>query len=138
MADTLKIAPGDRRLLILDKQLENASPEEMEKLNEQLLANVDEFTRELQEYQLALAHGKPDEALKHLQAADKMKPDEKLVAQLYFEFYLQQKNFDQAEKQIPTLVRLKADEADGWLAHARGHEQRQRLEDGGQRCKAGS
>ncbi len=119
IADALKTSPNDRRLLILQKQLDNATPAELEKLNEQLIAGADEFTREVQEYQLALSHGKADEAIKHLQAADKLKPGDKLIAQLYFEFYLGQKNFDLAQKQIPTLVKLKADESDGWMSRTR-------------------
>ncbi len=118
ITEALKANPNERRLLILQKQLENATPAELEKLNEQLRAGADDYTREIQEYQLAASHGKPDEALKHLQAADKLKPDAKLVAELYFDFYINQGKFDLAKEEIPTLVRLKADEADGWISRA--------------------
>ncbi len=120
IVEALSKNPTERRLLIYQKQLENASPAELEKLNEQLqLAGADDYTREIQEYQLASAHGKSDDALKHLQAADKIKPDDRLVAQLYFEFYLTQGKFDLAKQEIPTLVRLKGDESDGWISRTR-------------------
>jgi predicted Zn-dependent protease len=119
--------PTDVRLLILRNQLERTTPGGPDVIDPQVLAATDAFTRELLGFESESARGNYDAAAAHLAAADKLKPDNKRVHDLYFQLDLAQHRFDLAAKEIPTLARLQADDADGLvyqvhLAMAEGDE----------------
>src|SRR5665213_1603780 len=122
----LKLTPDDARLRVLQKQLEHASPQEMNQLRETLsAANGDPFAREVQQGLMALGEGKYDETMTHARKADAMRPNDPTVWELYFNVYTAQRKWDLAQQAVDNLARLNADKAGGrmyrWmLAMSRG------------------
>jgi tetratricopeptide (TPR) repeat protein len=121
----LAAKPNAVWLLLLRQQLQNPTGTSTDLLDPKLLGATNEFTRELLGYETELRRGDYSAAEVHLAAADKLKPDNKAVHELYFQFDLNRRRYDLAEQEIPKLAALHADGANGLmyrvqLALARG------------------
>ena len=102
-------------LLLLRQQLQNAAANSSDLLDPKLLGATDAFTRELLGYEDELRHGNYDAAQGHLETADRLKPDNKAVHELYFQLDLTRHRYDLAEQEVPKLAALHADEANGLM-----------------------
>jgi len=102
-------------LLILRQHLQGASGNSMDLLDPKLLASADDFTHELMGFETESRRGNYDAAEAHLAAADRLKPGNKAVRELYFQLDLNRHRYDLAEQEITRLAVLHADEADGLM-----------------------
>jgi tetratricopeptide (TPR) repeat protein len=126
VAAQLSRDPTDPRLLVLQKELDNATPEDIEKVVEGLIKNSpDPFLAEIELGRRAIAKSNFDSAMAHVRAAEKLRTDDIATWDLYFQIYLKQKKWDLASKAAENLARIDADHAGGgmyrWqLAMAKG------------------
>jgi tetratricopeptide (TPR) repeat protein len=102
-------------LLILRQQLQHTAGTSTDLMDPKLLAATDDFTRELLGYETESRHANYDAAEAHLAAADHLKPNNKVVRQLYFQLDLNRHRYDLAEQEIARLTALHADGADGLI-----------------------
>lgn len=103
----LKAAPDSVNLVLLQKSLANATPQE---LIEQI---PDEFTREMRWYELAAAQNQADKALEHLKKAQVIKPEDTQVLAALFQYYVQTRDWKTAEQFVDQLTKIDADHAQG-------------------------
>ncbi len=105
--------PDEPRLKILQKQVEGASREEVNKFAQELFASNDPVLRELEAARMDAAQAKYDSALQHLDAVRKQRADNVDAWKLAFQIYLAQKRFDLAADAVANLSRLDADQGNG-------------------------
>lgn len=113
LADSLKLHPGDSRLLLVQQEIEGGSPDAPERAVEKVLAAQDPFYAQIIAGRQALADGKFAEALEHAKAADQKRPNDAAAWDLYFQIYRRQQNWDQASAAIDVLAKLDSDHAGG-------------------------
>ncbi len=110
----LEVKKNDKLLLMTLGILKKQSPEEKLKLAAGILDEIpDEAERELRLYDLERRNNHPEEALKHLEAAKRIKPEDGQVVRTVFEYDLSQKNYDDALKCIEKLSALNWDHMGG-------------------------
>lgn len=110
--------PNDPNLLLLLKKLQNASPEELERYKEQLIAQTtDQFTREMQEAAAAEQAHDTAGVEQHLKAAEAIKPTDTDVWQHLYTLYLSTKQFDKVDPYVDKLASVNFDQAHGALYH---------------------
>ncbi len=116
VAESLAADPANERFRFLQLALEKNDPQELEALKEQIVEETaDDYTRELRRYQLAVEAGEVDKAIAHLKKASEIKPDDGRAADLLFQVYLQQGQFEAAEQLMPALRKNNQDMAGGRL-----------------------
>jgi len=125
-----KAAKADKKIDLLIEQLEGATPEKMAESGEKLIRemNADNplaMELKLYEFKLMAARvtGKPDadpkaaraEAFKHLEAAEKINPDDTRVMDLMFSHSLQEQNWEKAANYAERLGAVNADQVNGLI-----------------------
>ncbi|MDB5293960.1 MAG: hypothetical protein JWL69_5201 [Phycisphaerales bacterium] len=114
VAAALKRDHEDPRLTILQKQLDNASQEEIDNAMMELLKrSSDAFFAEIQQGLIELKKSNYDAALAHARASEKLHADDLSTYDLYFQIYLKQRKWDLASKAAENLGRIDADHAGG-------------------------
>jgi len=112
----LEKSPDKMSLRILADAARGATPAEISATRRELiLKNPDEFSREMQLFDLERDAGRADEALKHVKRATELKSDDGQALAALFQTYLARRNFDEAEKLLDPLAKLNADQANGIL-----------------------
>lgn len=112
----LEASPSDTRLKVLEVQISGGSREDLQRLlEEQVRANPDPFLREMQLYQLAMQRGDRAKALEHLKAAEGINPEDRGVMDQRFQNALLDRDWATAERLLPRLVAINADQAGGRL-----------------------
>ena len=112
----LKAKPNDEQLLVMRKQVENLTPENLARIAiEEAPKNPDPFIRELILANAYRRLGDLPRQLEHLQAAVKIKPNDGDANALLFNYYLEQKQWAKAEAQLPTLAAVNQDQSGGLL-----------------------
>ena len=120
VANAVKANPGDSNLQILNRQVADLTPDGLLKVQEEeIKKNPDEFVRDIGLAAIARRRNQPEEALKYLRAAEKLKPGEADVQALIFGHYIWQKDWDKAEALIEPLSKLNHDQAGGLLLRYR-------------------
>lgn len=108
--------PTDPRLIMLQKQLDNASQEDLDKALKELLAkSPDAFFAEIELGRMDIAKSNFDSALAHARAAEKLRTDDLAAWDLYFQIYIKQKKWELASKAAENLSRIDADHAGGGM-----------------------
>jgi tetratricopeptide (TPR) repeat protein len=126
VAAQLSRDPTDPRLMLLQKELDNATAEELDnELDKLIQKSPDAFVAQIELGRRAIAKSNFDSALAHARAAEKLHADDLATWDLYFQVYLKQKKWDLASKAAENLSRIDADHAGGgmyrWqLAMAKG------------------
>ena len=123
--------PNDDRIALVIKQLEGASPEELKRSSEALIRKQfekDPYGLELKLYEYHLVASDRKEAFKHLEAAEKIKPDEGRVQDLMFQYYMIEQDWAKAGEYVEKLAAKSWDQAGGLiyrfrLARARGENE---------------
>lgn len=106
--------PNNTVLASLKSRLSASTPEQItDTILEQVEKNPDAFLREMQLAELSRNAGKFDDALKHLNAAQSIKPNEPRLNEALFQVYLLQQKFDEANKLIPELAKGNLDQTGG-------------------------
>ncbi|HET6247168.1 MAG TPA: tetratricopeptide repeat protein [Tepidisphaeraceae bacterium] len=113
LADALKLHPNDPRLQLVNKQEHGATAEEIQHLIDSVLATKDPFSAAIREAREALGAGKMDEALAHTREADQIHRNDPASWDLFFNIYMQQRNWEMADRAVENLARLNADQASG-------------------------
>ncbi len=94
-----------------------------EQRDERLLALIketdDEFAREVSLYQYYIRRGKVEEALPHLEAARKIKPESPSLLDAELRIALQQKDWDRAERCWEEAAKLNLDGVEGRFVQGR-------------------
>lgn len=112
----IEVSPDNLRLKLLKARLNKVDPSELMKIMEESArGEKDEFTREMQLYELSVVQQKADQALVHLNSAAKLKPDDKRVLDQLFQQALLAKRYDDAEQMLPKLTAINVDQAGGNL-----------------------
>jgi tetratricopeptide (TPR) repeat protein len=120
IADALKAHPDSKLLQLAQKQLANATPEEMRQFRMESIDQIDDpAQRAMQLADLAMADGKPDEALRQLEEAEKASPDNLRVKEQLFNQYLARKRWDDATRCMDALSKADGDQAGGLLYRVR-------------------
>jgi predicted Zn-dependent protease len=122
------VKPDDARVALVLRQLEGASATDLQKMSVDLLRKQyanDPFSLELKLYEYYAVAGDRAESVKHLLAAEKVKPDEGRLQDLMFQHYLGEQNWDKAAEYVEKLAPKNWDQANGLiyrfrLAMARG------------------
>ena len=116
VAEALKASPKDEKLQVLSRQVADLTPENIIKVQEEeLLKHPDEFVKNMGLANIARRRNQPDVSLKHLQAAQKIRPDDFQLNAMLFNHYLWQRQFDQAEGMLESITRGNMDQAGGLL-----------------------
>ena len=107
----------ERMSLLLDEKLSD------EQRDERLLGLIketdDAFAREVSLYQYYIRRNKPKEALSHLEAARKTKPDSRPLLDAELGIALQQKDWERAERCWGEAARLNLDGVEGRFVQGR-------------------
>jgi tetratricopeptide (TPR) repeat protein len=112
----VKANPTDEKLQLLKRQVADLTPEGLMKIRrEEIAKNPDAFAREVGFADCDRRENKLDEALKHLQAAQRLKPDNGDVTALIFNIYVMQKQWANAEALIVPLAKANQDQTNGLL-----------------------
>lgn len=118
--EAIKANPEHKGLRYVQEQLADASAEKLIEMQKQFAQQIaDPMTRELKLFELAKNQGKSDEALLHLQAAEKIKPQDPQIMDLLFQVYLSRKEWGSAEKYLEPLAKSGRDDAGGLLYRVR-------------------
>jgi tetratricopeptide (TPR) repeat protein len=116
IAAALEKNPDNGALKLLQARLSGESKQE---IIEQAVVDAknltDPFQRAVQLAELSRMGGKLDEAMKHLDEAEKVKPGEGSVADLRFNLLLAMGKFDEAAALVPALVKADQDKAGGLI-----------------------
>ena len=120
--------PDDDKLKLVISQLEGASNDVLAKQSVEVLKKQyanDPFSLELKLYEFYTVAGNKEEGMKHLLAAEGIKPDEGRLQDILFQTYLGQQNWDKAGAYVEKLAAKNWDQANGLiyrfrLAMARG------------------
>ena len=112
----LKAKPDDKRLLQIRDALAASTPQERSDLIAQQIDQInDPYSRALAQADQARQKGRPDDAVKLYQDAEKLKPDNTAAYDGHFLLDVEAKRFDDADKVLKDLTRLNADQAGGAL-----------------------
>ncbi|MGB7159457.1 MAG: tetratricopeptide repeat protein [Tepidisphaeraceae bacterium] len=116
IADALKANPQNVGLQLLQKQLANATPEELRQFRIDTIEQLTDPTQKaVQLADLAAVDGKPDEALRHLKEAEKASPGNVSVQKALFNHHLARGQWDEATRYVDMLAKVNADQAGGLL-----------------------
>src|SRR5438046_2328305 len=99
----LAAKPNDDKIPLVIEQLQGASTEKLIGLSEQLIRKQNEkdpFGLEVKLYEFYLIAGNKPEGFKHLQAAEKLKPDDGRVQDMMFAYYLNEQNWEKATEYV--------------------------------------
>ncbi|HEY7117449.1 MAG TPA: tetratricopeptide repeat protein [Tepidisphaeraceae bacterium] len=121
------VKTAEKIALVID-QLQGASTAVIKEKAEELLRKQfadDPFTLEIKLYEFFVVAGNRPEGFKHLQAAEKLKPDDSRVRDMMFQYHLSAHDWDKAAWYVDRLAEQNADQANGLiyrfkLAMARG------------------
>jgi tetratricopeptide (TPR) repeat protein len=106
--------PQNPALKALRETLTSASPDEARARKRALIEQIsDPFDRELTLYDFYLQDQDYTQAIAHLQAAQKIKPNEPRVVEQLFQYQLTQKQWDEAAKSIEQLSKADVDHIGG-------------------------
>ncbi len=106
--------PQNPALKALRETLASATPDEARAKNRALIDQIaDPFERELTLYDFYLQDQDNTQAMEHLQAAQKLKPNDPRVLQQLFQYQLLQKDWDNAAKSIDPLAKADVDHIGG-------------------------
>jgi len=110
----IKAKPDLPALKLLRDAVENPTREQMEKSRLALVdQEKDPLQRELLLFDLARDFGRVEDAMKHLLAAEKIKPDDLRVNEALFQANLSLRKFDEADKYLAVLAKANRDNAGG-------------------------
>lgn len=108
-----------RKIALVVQQLEGASTDKIVEASEALIReNFKDkpFELEIKLYEFNTIKQDKAEAFKHLQAAEKLKPEDGRVADLMFQYYLANQQWDKAEWYVNTILAPKNwDQANGLI-----------------------
>jgi len=124
----LAMKPDDGKIKLVISQLEGASNEKLRDMSVDVLKSQyanDPFSLELKLYEFYTVAGDKAEGMKHILAAEALKPDEGRLQDLLFQVYMGEQNWDKAEYYVDKLSAKNWDQANGLiyrfrLAMARG------------------
>ena len=120
IADALKVHPRNQQLQLTQKQLANASPEELRQFRMESIEQLTDPTlKSLRLAEVAMQEGKSDEALKHLQDAEKTGPDNMRVKVLLLEQYVARDQWNDASRYVEALAKANHDQAGGLMYRVR-------------------
>lgn len=106
--------PDNNALKLLQAQVKGGSRQDIQEVIGDIAAGItDPFTRELALFEQARAAGDAEGAVKHLFAAEQLKPDDTRVLELVFSYFLNEKNWEKANGYLDRLSKLNADQANG-------------------------
>lgn len=112
--------PNDRTLAVIAEQLRNPDPDRIVEFRRQSISEIaDEFTRELQLFDLERDQGNHEAALTHLNNAARLRPDDLNVKEALFQVALQQRDWDRATQLADELAAADHDKAGGALVRFR-------------------
>ena len=116
LTEALAKQPGQPRLTILLEAARGASPAQLAQTRRELIEKTtDEFTREMQLFDLERDANDLDKAMGHLRRAREIKPDDAQATDLMFQTLLARREFTEAEKLLPALTTANRDQANGLL-----------------------
>lgn len=110
----VKDNPGDARLALARKELDDSSPDALRRIREQMISqNPNELDREMQLAALARDAKEMAGAEQHLKAAEKVAPNDPRVIQQLFDFYLNSGKLDVASAYAEKGAAINSDQAHG-------------------------
>jgi tetratricopeptide (TPR) repeat protein len=109
--------PDNAQLKLLQAEISGANVAEVRR--DVVEATKDPFIRELGLYDLAMQDGKEDEAVKHLQAASGLKPNDGRVMDLLFQQAVRHQDWTKANELVEKLAAMNQDMANGALFRVR-------------------
>jgi tetratricopeptide (TPR) repeat protein len=114
--EALKAHPDNAGLQLLQKQLGDASAEELSVARREAVERMDDpAARQLMLARLAQDEGKSAEALDHLQQAEQIKPNDQAVLESLLQYHATQRDWAAAEQYVHKLEAIDADDAGGLL-----------------------
>jgi tetratricopeptide (TPR) repeat protein len=108
-------SPDNLQLKYVEATLNKATPADLRRIYLDTLKDKDETTREMALYELANQDGDGPAALKHLQRAAELSPNDRRVLDQTFLVAVRGHDFAKAEKMIPALSENNYDQANGNL-----------------------
>ena len=107
LTDALGAHPDDVTLKFMLQKISGATPQQLrDLLDQELKSKSDPFSYEVRLARTADAEGRYDEALQHLDAASKLKPNDISALEIYFDVYIRRNDFGRAAKTIEDLTKL--------------------------------
>jgi tetratricopeptide (TPR) repeat protein len=129
-ATALEMSPDNLQLKVIRARMDNVDPAEVSKLvRQEAEKEPDPLIRELKLYEMDVRENKRESALKHLDAARQVNPDDKRVLDLTFQNLLVDQKFDAAEKMLPKLQQLNVDQAAGRLYQFKLYQAKGQVDD---------
>ncbi|GEM_PF-2803392 len=114
--EALAADPNNRQLQMLAQQIENPDPQQLEDFRRETILGIeDEFTREIQLFDLERDLGNHEAALQHLRRAAELRPDDLGVKSAMFQVALHERDWNRAEELARELAAADHDDAGGAL-----------------------
>ena len=114
-----QLSAGLGRLLALSESYPDLKANtNMRDLSEELIRKQlakDPFALALRLYEFHMVAGNKKEGFKHLQEAEKLKPDDGKVQDLMFQYYVGEQNWDKANEYVDKLAAKSMDQAGGLI-----------------------
>ena len=107
--------PGSRLLRLIKAQLDGNADAIASEIDQNLDLIKDEYTREIKKYSVANTRGKDDEALQHLEKAEKIKSDSVEVWDLRFQYHAKRKQWNLLQPYMDKLIAANQDRAGGLI-----------------------
>lgn len=112
--NAVKAKPDDRQLALLKRRISISSAAEFRKYQDETVAAIaDPLTRAVRQGMLSVERGEFDEARKHLDEAEKIKPGDNQVLIARMQLLLKERKFDEAAPLVERIARDNADRIDG-------------------------
>ncbi|MDB5319526.1 MAG: hypothetical protein JWN40_1157 [Phycisphaerales bacterium] len=112
------LKPDDAKIALVARHLEGASADDLKLMSIDVLRQQyakDPFSLELKLYEFYMVAGDKAESVKHLLAAEAIKPDEGRLQDLMFQHYLGEQNWDKAGEYVEKLASKNWDQANGLI-----------------------
>jgi tetratricopeptide (TPR) repeat protein len=116
LQEGLKASPNEERFTLLLAQLNGATPDDIKKASREVIKKThadDPFALELKLYEFERLASGNAEALKHLEAAEKLKPDDGRVLDQMFRHFVDQQDWVKAQAYVEKLAKINWDQANG-------------------------
>ena len=110
--------PDEKRIGLVLQQLEGASAETLQSASADLIKKTyekDPYTQNVKLYEFYVMAGDKAQGFKHLQEAEKLKPDDGRVQDLMFQYYMGEQEWAKAGEYVEKLAAKKWDQADGLI-----------------------
>jgi tetratricopeptide (TPR) repeat protein len=114
LEEAMKKHPNEPALKLAMAQATDAGAEAIAEIQRESVEQMtDPFDKAMTLYSVAMRENKPEEAIKHLQDAERARPDQPRVLELLFNDAMSRRNWDVAASYLDKLVKVDGDRAGG-------------------------